>query len=142
MTTDTLGFVVSMNPVAEELTGWRLSDARGQPLSRIYRIVDTRSQQPAADLVRYVLEHGDIVGLTEHASLISRSGVVYQLADSAAPLMNKAGEVSGVVLVFHNVSEQYAQQRLIVAHEAELRKITIFFPGPLPAWTGTATTCL
>jgi diguanylate cyclase (GGDEF)-like protein/PAS domain S-box-containing protein len=131
ITTDTHGIVMSMNPVAEELTGWFLSDARGHLLSRIYRIIDTRSQQPAADLVQYVLEHGDIIGLTEHASLISRSGEVYQVADSAAPLMNKAGEISGVVLVFHNVTEQYRQQALIVAHEAELRKITDILPGPV-----------
>jgi len=131
MTTDTDGLVASMNPVAEKLTGWLLSEARGQPLATIYRIVDTFSQQPAVNPLQYVLEHGNIVGLTKHPSLISRSGESYQIADSAALLMNKTGTVSGVVLVFHNVTEQYRQQALIVAHEAELRKITDILPGPV-----------
>jgi diguanylate cyclase (GGDEF)-like protein/PAS domain S-box-containing protein len=131
ITTDTMGNVASMNPVAEQLTGWLLSEAQSRPLADIYRIIDTRSQQPTANLVQYVLEHGDIVGLTEHASLISRSGDVSQVADNAALLMNKAGKVSGVVLVFHNVTEQYRQQALIIAHEAELRKITDILPGPV-----------
>lgn len=131
MTTDTYGNVMSMNPVAEQLTGWLLPEAQGQPLARVYRIIDTLSRKPAANLVQYVFEHGDIAGLTEHASLISRNGEEYQVANSAAPLMNKAGEVSGVVLVFHDVTEQYRQQALIVAHEAELRKITDILPGPV-----------
>lgn len=131
MTTDTRGTVVNMNPVAEKLTGWSLSEAQEKPLAQIYRIIDTRSQQPAVNPVQYVLEHGDIVGLTEHTSLISRNGEVYQIEHSAAPLMNKTGEVSGVVLVFHNVTEQYRQQALIVAQEAELRKITDILPGPV-----------
>ncbi|HQS56838.1 MAG: hypothetical protein B7Y56_02290 [Gallionellales bacterium 35-53-114] len=131
MTTDTHGNVMSMNPVAEQLTGWPLPEAKGRPLAKIYRIIDTRSQQPAANLVQYVLEHGNIAGLTEDASLVSRNGAVYQVEDSAAPLMDKAGQVSGVVLVFHNVTEQYRQQAQIIAHEAELRKITDILPGPV-----------
>lgn len=131
ITTDTEGNVASMNPVAEQLTGWLYSEAQGKPLADIYRIIDTRSQQPAANLVQYVLQHGDITGLTAHASLISRQGEIYQVADSAALLMDKAGQVSGVVLVFHNVTEQYRQQAIIVAHEAELKKVTDILPGPV-----------
>ncbi|HEX5636944.1 MAG TPA: ATP-binding protein, partial [Gammaproteobacteria bacterium] len=74
---------------------------------------------------------GEIVGLANHTSLIARDGREYQIADSAAPIRNKTGKVTGVVLVFHDVSRQYRQQALIAAREAELRKITSILPGPV-----------
>ncbi len=131
MTTDTHGNIVNMNPVAEQLTGWSLYEAHGFPLSKIYNIVDSRNHPPPANPVQYVLQHGNIVGLTDQPSLISRDGVIHQVTHSAAPLMNKTGQVSGVVLVFHDVTEQYRQQAQIIAHEAELKKVTDILPGPV-----------
>lgn len=132
MTTDIEGNIVNMNPVAEQLTGWTLSEAQGLPLSSIYHIVDLRNQLPPDNPVQYVLQHGNIVGLTNQTSLISRNAaVVHQVTHSAAPLMNKEGQVSGIVLVFHDVTEQYRQQALIVAHEAELKKVTDILPSPV-----------
>jgi len=131
MTTDTQGNIVNMNPVAEQLTGWLLSEAIGLPLSTVYNIVDTKSQKLPINAVQYVLQYGNITGLTEQTTLISRSAEMHQITHSAAPLMNKEGEVSGVVLAFHDVTEQYRQQALIVAHEAELKKVTDILPGPV-----------
>jgi PAS domain S-box-containing protein len=131
ITTDINGKITQLNPVAEQLTGWPLADARGQLLASVFHIINTQSRLPTINPVKQVLETGDIVGLANHTSLMSRDGHEYQIADSAAPIRNKNGQITGVVLVFHDVSKQYRQQALIVAREAELRKITDILPGPV-----------
>ena len=113
------GLVVHMNPVAESLCGWKLTEAEGKPLSEVFHIVNANTRQLQVDPVQKVLEHGEVVGLANHTVLISRDGTEYQIADSAAPIKNKQGKISGVVLVFSDVTEKYEAERLV--SESELR---------------------
>lgn len=131
MTTDIDGRVTRLNPVAQNLTGWLPEEATGQPLTSVFHIINTQSRMLVANPVDRVLASGEIVGLANHTSLISRHGQEYQIADSAAPIRDKSGNTIGVVLVFHDVSEAYHKQALIAASEAELRKITNILPGPV-----------
>ena len=131
ITTNASGDITGMNPVAEHLTGWQVNEARGQPLETVFNIVNSQTRSAAPNPVHLVIEHGNIVGLANHTSLISHNGDEFHIADSAAPIRNKSGEIDGVILVFHDVSEQYRKQALIAAHEAELRKITSILPGPV-----------
>lgn len=131
ITTDVAGKIVQLNPVAQQLTGWTQHAAQGQPLTTVFRIINSISRQVADNPVLRVLSTGEIVGLANHTSLMSRDGIEYQIADSAAPIRDKSGTIIGVVLVFHDVSKQYKQQARIAASEAELRKITNILPGPV-----------
>ncbi len=131
ITTDTDGLVTQLNPVAQQLTGWTQADAIGQPLNRVFHIINSTTRQLVANPVEHVLATGQIVGLANHTSLIARNGAEHQIADSAAPILNKAGQTTGVVLVFHDVSEQYHQQAELASREVELRKITNILPGPV-----------
>lgn len=131
ITTDRIGVVTGMSPVARELTGWTLADAVGKPLTTVFHIISSQTREMAANPVDRVIETGLIVGLANHTALIARDGREYQIADSAAPIRNKAGQIIGVILVFYDVTEQYRQQALIAEHEAELRKITDVLPGPV-----------
>ena len=105
--TDREGRVTRMNGTAERLTGWRLADAAGLPLVEVFHIVHAVTRAPATDPVCKVLEHGEVVGLANHTALLARDGREYQIADSAAPIRNAAGEIEGVVLVFSDVTEPY-----------------------------------
>jgi PAS domain S-box-containing protein len=102
--TDTRGNVTLMNPVAERLTGWKAADARGRPLRIVFRIVDESTRLVVESPVDRVLREGIVVGLANHALLISRDGVEIPVNDSGAPIRDAAGNVSGVVLVFHDAS--------------------------------------
>lgn len=104
--TDRRGRVVRMNPVAEQLCGWPEDEALGRALSELFRIVNSDSRAPVADPVAEVMETGRTVGLAKHTMLIARDGTEYQIADSAAPIKNDAGEIEGVVLVFRDVTER------------------------------------
>ncbi len=115
--TDIEGRVTLMNRVAETLTGWSETEARGMPLGEVFSIIDEVTGAVADDPVRKVIEQGGIVGLANHTVLIAKDGRRIAIADSAAPVLGD--ELLGVVLVFRDVS---------VAREAEQeRDLTIEF---------------
>jgi len=112
ITTDVMGRIVQMNPVAEELTAWSLREAQGKALAEVFRIVESESRQICEDPAQKVLLSGEIRGLANDTVLIAQDGREYQIADSAAPVRNDSGEITGVVLVFRDVSEDYTTKRL------------------------------
>ena len=106
--TDSAGKITRMNPVAEMLTGWTLAEATGRPLPEVFRIINAQTQQPVVDPVAKVLKSGAVVGLGNHTALVARDGTERQIADSAAPIRNAAGQTRGVVLIFRDVTHEYA----------------------------------
>ncbi|MHB0956301.1 MAG: sensor histidine kinase [Pirellulaceae bacterium] len=106
--TDAEGRIARMNPVAEKLTGWSLPEAIGRPLPEVFRIINALTRETVVDPVAKVLKTGYIVGLANHTSLIAHDGTERQIADSAAPIRNVAGQTLGVVLVFRDVTQEYA----------------------------------
>ena len=113
ITTDTHGRVVRMNPIAEKLTGIKLSEARNQPLESVFDIINQKTRRKVENPVEKVLEKGTIVGLANHTVLISKDGKEYFIDDSAAPIMDANGVVAGVVLIFRDITEKYiAEEKL------------------------------
>ncbi len=106
ITTDGIGQVTWLNPVAERMTGWLTDEAKGRPLAQVFHILNEETREVTESPVTQCLTQGRIVGLANHTVLISRNGEEFGIEDSAAPIRNKAGVVLGVVLVFHDVSEQ------------------------------------
>jgi len=106
--TDSNGAVTFLNPIAEGLTGWTHEQAQQKPLTEVFNIVHALTLKPAENPVEKVIETGRIVGLANHTMLISKNGDEYQIADSGAPVRSPSGEISGVVLVFRDVTEEYA----------------------------------
>jgi PAS domain S-box-containing protein len=119
--TDCDGRITRMNPVAESLTGWNAGEAMGREIDRVFKIIDSKTLEPAINPVGRVLATGQIVGLANHTALVSKTGVEYQIADSGAPIVDADGKITGVVLVFRDVTEAYqkeAQLRQAQKHEA------------------------
>jgi PAS domain S-box-containing protein len=121
--TDTQGRVTSMNPVAERLCGWPLAEARGKPLTEVFRIVNALTREAADDPVASVLASGQVVGLANHTLLLARDGAEYQIADSAAPIRGNGDKTIGVVLVFSDATEKYARESAIKAEREQLLSI-------------------
>ncbi len=117
ISTDVNGKVELMNKVAEDLTGWKLDEAKGKNLSEIFNIINFYSREKVENPVDKVLKSGKIVGLANHTVLISKDGNEYHIADTAAPIKNEKGEVMGVVLVFRDVTEKYRQEQEIIKLE-------------------------
>ncbi|HFD32353.1 MAG TPA: response regulator [Gammaproteobacteria bacterium] len=107
ITTDASGFVSRMNPIAETLTGWSFQEAKGKLLKSIFPIINASTREPIENPVEKVLATGETVYLSNHTTLIAKDGSEYQIADSAAPILNEQGHIFGMVLVFNDVTEQY-----------------------------------
>jgi PAS domain S-box-containing protein len=104
ITTSAMEEVTFLNPVAEQLTGWSLAEAKGRPLREIFPIFSKATGQPVEAPVATVLRKGAVVGMANHTTLRHRDGHEVAIDDSAAPIRNSLGEIVGVVLVFRDVS--------------------------------------
>lgn len=118
--TDCEGLVTRMNPVAEEMTGWTLSEAVGCSVRDVFPIVDASTLEPIANPVHQALTTGEIVTLSNHTTLLAKNAVEYQIADSAAPIRN-GKTIIGAILVFHDVTEQYRMRQALQEKERHLK---------------------
>lgn len=126
--TDAQGCVNRMNPVAETLTGWSLESARGKKLEEVFVIKNARTGEPVPNPVDKVLQTGAIVGLANHTQLIARNGEIYQIADSGAPIKDADGKVTGVVLVFRDVTEDYRIRENLKESEDRFNRVLSSIP--------------
>ncbi len=109
--TDAQGRISLMNKVAEHLTGWRLEEARGEPLERIFHIINENTRERCDNPVAKVFETGGIVGLANNTVLVSRDGTERVIEDSGAPILDPQNRTLGVVLVFRDATEKRLMQQ-------------------------------
>ena len=123
MTTDPNGAVQYMNPAAEQLTGWRNSEAQGRPLIEVFNIISELTRQVAEDPVKQCLRDGAVVCLANHTVLIKRDGQEISIEDSAAPIRDQYGKITGVVMVFHDSSTERELKHQL-SHQASHDSLT------------------
>jgi len=111
--TDAQAKVTRMNPIAERLTGWLLTDAKGRTVSEVFNIVNKETRKQSTLPVMETLAKGIIQGLANHTVLIARDGSECDIADSCAPIFSHDNKVIGAVLVFRNVTSEYATQQAL-----------------------------
>jgi diguanylate cyclase (GGDEF)-like protein/PAS domain S-box-containing protein len=104
VSTDVAGNVTYLNVVAESLTGWSRQDAAGRPFGDVFRIIDSVTRGPARNPMAFAIQSNKTVSLTPNCVLIRRDGVESPIEDSAAPIHDRYGRVTGAVMVFHDVS--------------------------------------
>jgi PAS domain S-box-containing protein len=111
ITTDRNGIVTFLNSMAQSLTGWTQEDAAGKPLDAVFKIVSEESRRTVENPATRALREGVVVGLANHTVLITKNGTARPIDDSAAPIRNDKGEITGVVLVFRDISERRRQEQ-------------------------------
>jgi diguanylate cyclase (GGDEF)-like protein/PAS domain S-box-containing protein len=104
ISSDIGGQVTYLNPVAERMTGWSLEEAAGHPLAEVFRIIDGTTREAVRNPMALAIQENKTVGLTPNCVLVRRDGVEAAIEDSAAPIHDRRGGVSGAVMVFHDVS--------------------------------------
>ncbi len=122
ITTDDTGAIRQMNKIAEDLTGWRESEAAGKQFFKIFKIINEITRKTVDNPVNKILKEGKIVGLENPTILISKTGREIPIADSGAPIINENGKITGVVLVFHDKTIEYNSENLIRKSEARLNR--------------------
>jgi PAS domain S-box-containing protein len=143
VTTNDAGKVDYLNEVAEALTGWSISEAAGQPLADVFRIVNERTREIAENPVDKVLRTGGVVGLANHTVLLAKDGREIPIDDSAAPIRDQNGPIFGVVLVFRDVTEQRRAQLsrehlAAIVHYSGDAIVTKNLDGIVQSWNSSA----
>jgi diguanylate cyclase (GGDEF)-like protein/PAS domain S-box-containing protein len=121
ITTDSEGRIDYMNPVAESLTGWENREAQGQLIDNVLTVVDETTREGSEGPVVRCLREGQVLGLAEHTVSVTRRGQEIAIQDSAAPIRDRAGNLIGAVMVFHDVSKERRLHRALhyqASHDA------------------------
>lgn len=123
ITTDASGVVEYLNPMAERLTGWADAEAHGQPVEKVFNVVDEQSRKPAGHLISRCLGPGPEVAVEQHNLLISRQGKELAVEETITPIRTGQGALLGVAIVFKDVTSQRNLTRELL-HSAEHDDLT------------------
>ncbi len=123
MSTNVAGQITYLNVVAERLTGWSKQDAIGHPLAEVFHIVDGTTREVARDPMAFAILENHAVSLTPNCVLLRKGGGEAAIEDSAAPIHDRRGVVTGAVMVFHDVSTT-REMALKLAYAAQHDSLT------------------
>jgi diguanylate cyclase (GGDEF)-like protein/PAS domain S-box-containing protein len=113
ISTDAAGSVTYLNQVAEAMTGWTATEALGRSVGDVLRIIDGSNPEHTVNPMAVAVKQNKTVGLTAGAMLVRRDGSKSAIDDSAAPIHDRRGQVTGAVMVFRDVTQARAMsQRL------------------------------
>ena len=104
LSTDISGNVTYMNVVAEHMTGWSTKEAAGHLLEEVFQIIDGVTHKPSPNPMELAIQRNNAVGQTANCILVRRDGHECAIEDSAAPIHDRNGQITGAVIVFHDVS--------------------------------------
>jgi len=113
ISTDINKNVLFLNRVAEKLIGWTKEEAVGRPIYTVFNIINEITRLKGVDIIENVIKSKSIRYLSNHSILITRNGEEKLIEDSAAPILDKANKVIGVVVVFRDYTEKASQLNLI-----------------------------
>lgn len=111
LTTNLTGNINYLNRVAETMTGWPIKEAMGLPLEEVFTVIDEDSRQAPPNPVRRALKANKTVKLPTNCLLVRRDGSEIPIEDSIAPIRDRHSEISGAVIVFHDVSDARAMAK-------------------------------
>lgn len=109
ITTDAAGLIEYLNPMAEQLTGWTVTQAKGVPLIQVFQTINEMTRQPEENLIER-LKHsgrtpGTNLGMQQPTLLIARNGTEYAIDHSVAPISDREERMIGIVIVFRDVTQ-------------------------------------
>ncbi len=117
--TDISGNIDYLNIAAEKMTGWSRDEARGHPIGEVFKIINGVTRQPPEhNPVELVLQQDEPMGLAADTILVRRDGSEAPIEDSASPIHDWAGKLTGAVIVFHDVTAAQAMA-VKMAHLAQ-----------------------
>ena len=135
ITTDLNGNVSFLNEVAAILTGWTLRESLGKPVTKIFKIVNEQTHKPIENPIARVLKEGIIVGIDNHSVLITKDEKEIPIDDSGAPIKDDKGNITGVVLIFRDITERKRAEQ-VYRESQKIRQERLIMLGQLAGGVG------
>ncbi len=98
--------IVLFNPTSEKISGFSAGEAIGRRYDKVLRFLFEKTGKVNDDFIRESLTLGRVVQMANHTVLIRKDGTKVQVADSAAPIRDKQGKITGCVVVFRDVTKE------------------------------------
>ncbi len=121
--TDENGCITFMNAVAEHLTGWQQSEALGVPAEQILHLIHAETKEAIENPLLQAMQQGKSVSVSEHCLLRTKTGLERAIGDTAAPIRNEKGEITGSVLIFQDITERRRSEALLHRRQEEFRAL-------------------
>ena len=121
--TDINANITFMNPIAEKMTGWLQRKAKGRHIEDVMDLRDAATHKKSLNPVAIAMREQRVVAMSLNCQLVSLSGETFRVEDSAAPIRNFNGDVTGGIIVFHDVSEAVAMS-VKMSHLANYDQLT------------------
>jgi PAS domain S-box-containing protein len=121
--TDSESRITFMNPIAEKLTGWAQNDALTKPLTEIFRIANEDSSRTVQSLIASAISESAAISLVDPTVLIAPDGGEWPIDGNAAPIIDVAGHLAGVVLVFHDIGNRREEEQNLEISEVRYRRL-------------------
>jgi diguanylate cyclase (GGDEF)-like protein/PAS domain S-box-containing protein len=118
VSTDISGKITFLNLVAEKMTGWSCQDAAGRPMAEVCQILDATSRETIPDPMKMAVGQDLTMHLPPNCTLIRSDGLEIPIEDSVAPIHDRAGQATGAVMVFRDVSATHAMA-MQMTHSAQ-----------------------
>lgn len=120
--TDRNGCITFLNQIAEQIIGWKSEEVHGKQFSEVFVLKNEETEEPVENPITKVLNTGVQVGLADHTVIITKRGEAISVADNAAPIKSKSGDIFGVIMVFRDVSLEKAREKevLFLSHHDAL----------------------
>ncbi len=123
LSTDNSSNVTYLNLVAERMTGWSCKEALGRPITEVFHIIDGATRTIIRNPVEVVIKENKVLNLARDCVLVQRKGGEIAIEDSAAPIHDRNGRVTGAVIVFRDVSES-REMKIKMSHLARHDPLT------------------
>ncbi|HOO32361.1 MAG TPA: PAS domain S-box protein [Thermotogota bacterium] len=119
--TDMNACVTGMNPIAQAITGCRLEQCKGSHVSKVLKILSDENGKEIPSSIENMINHNLKTIITRNVVLVSKDGKRYQIAETASPIFDREGTISGVVLVFRDITEDHRLREILRQSEEKYR---------------------
>ncbi len=105
ITTDNNGRIILMNTIAEELTGWKQSEALGAQFDQVVNFIDEKSSTISDNLINKVINTGGGIDFVNNTIICSKGNIKRFVEYSISPIKFE-NSIIGTIIVIRDITNR------------------------------------